>query len=66
MDGHQCYVIAYDYNSNYIDVMTVSDLQDETTADMAIKKMDHQPRLSMTDNQAAHPLKAYIFENLRM
>lgn len=65
LNGHHYYVVVYDYDNNYIDTFTVSELKDETIVNTVkgifeeMKKKGHQPRLNVTDNQAARPLKTY-------
>ena len=65
VDGHQYYVVAYDYDTNYIDAVAVTDLKDETivsTVQGIFEEMEQNglhPRLNVTDNQAARPLKAF-------
>ena len=33
LDGHQYYVVTYDYDNNFIEAKEVSDLKDETIVD---------------------------------
>lgn len=66
LDGHQYYIVAYDYDNNYINAVAVSDLKDETIVKTVkeifeeTESQGHKPRLNVTDNQAARPLKAYL------
>ena len=66
IDGHQYYVVTYDYDNNFIEAREVSDLKDETivgAVQQIFDKMEehgHKPKLNVTDNQAARPLKAYL------
>ena len=66
LDGHQYYIVAYDYDNNFIETKEVSDLKDETIVETVQKifdemeKNDHRPLLNVTDNQAAQPLKAFL------
>ena len=66
IDGHQYYVVTYDYDNNFIEAREVSDLKDETIVDAVQQIFDkmeehgHTPKLNVTDNQAARPLKACL------
>ena len=66
LDGHQYYIVAYDYDDNFIEAKEVSDLKDETIVQTVQKIFDrmeahgHRLLLNMTDNQAAQPLKAFL------
>ena len=49
LDGHQYYVVAYDYANNFIKAQEVSDLKDETiveTAQMIFDKMEKTGQLA--------------------
>ena len=62
----QYYIVAYDYNNNYINAVPVSDLKDATIVDTiktifeTMEEKGHRPCFNVTDNQAAKPLKAYL------
>ena len=66
LDGHKYYVVTYDYDNNFIEAKEVSDLKDETIVETVQKIFDkmeahgHRPKLNVTDNQAARPLKAFL------
>lgn len=66
VDGHQYYVVAYDYDNNYINAVAVTDLKDDTileTVQQIFKEIEENglhPRLNVTDNQAVRPLKAFL------
>ena len=66
IDGHQYYVVTYDYDNNLIEAREVNDLKDETMVDAVqqifdkIEEHGHKPKLNVTDNQAARPLKAFL------
>ena len=66
LDGHQCCIVAYDYDNNFIEAEEVSDLKDETVVETVRKifnKMEergHRSLLNVTDNQAVQPLKAFL------
>ena len=66
LGGHQYYIVAYDYDNNFIETKEVSDLKDETIVETVQKifdemeENDHRPLLNVTDNQAAQPLKAFL------
>ena len=66
LDGHQYYIVAYDYDNNFIEAKEVSDLKDETIVETVQKVFDKMeahglwPLLNVTDNQAAQPLKAFL------
>ena len=56
LDGHQYYIVAYDYDNNFIKaiVETVQKIFDK------MEENGHRPLLNVTDNQAAQPLKAFL------
>ena len=66
LDGHQYYIVAYDYANIFIEAKEVSDLKDETTVEIVqttfdkLEEKNHRPLLNETDNQAAQPLKAFL------
>ena len=66
LNGKQYYMVLYDYDNNYINAIPVSDLKDETivaTVKDFFEEMEehgHQPRLNISDNQAAASLKKYL------
>ena len=66
LDGHQYYVVTYDYDNNFIEAKEVSDFKDETIVEAVQKIFDkmeaygHRPKLNVTDNQVARPLKAFL------
>ena len=66
LDGHQYYVLAYDYDNNCIEAQRVSDLKFKTIVETMQKISDkmeeneHKPMLNVTDNQAARPLNAFL------
>ena len=66
LDGHQYYIVTYDYDNNFTKEKEVSDLKDETIVETVQKTFDkmkahgHRPLLNVTDNQAAQPLKAFL------
>ena len=37
LDGHQYYIVAYDYDNNFIEAKEVSDLKDETIVETVQK-----------------------------
>ena len=51
LDGHQYYIVAYDYDNNFIETKEVSDIKDETIVDTVHKIFDkmeecgHRPLL---------------------
>ena len=61
LDGHQYYIVAYDYDNNFIETKEVSDLKGETIVETVQKIFDkmeadgHRLVLNVTDNQAAQP-----------
>ena len=66
LNGHQYYIVAYDYGNNFIEAKEVSDLKDETIVEAVQKIFDkmeahgHRLLLNVTDNQAAQPLKTFL------
>ena len=66
LDGHQYYVVACDYDNNFIEAQEVSDLKGEKIVETVQKIFDkmekngHKPMLNVTDNQAARSLKAFL------
>ena len=66
LDGHHYYVVTCDYDNNFIEAREVSDLKDETIVEAVQKIFDkmethgHKPKLNVTDNQVARPLKAFL------
>ena len=61
LDGHQYYIVAYDYDNNFIEAKEVSDLKDETIVETVQKIFDkmeahgHRPLLNMqTIKQHSH------------
>ena len=66
LEGKQYYIVAYDYNNNYIDAASVSDLKDAIIVEIVkdiFEKMEgkgHRPCFNVTDNQAVKPLKTYL------
>ena len=66
LDRQKYYIVAYDYDNNFIEAKEVSDLKDETIVETVQKIFDkmeaycHRPLLNVTDNQAAQPLKAFL------
>ena len=65
LNGHQYYIVAYDYDNNFIEAKEISDLKDETIVEAVQKIFDkmeargHRPLQNVTDNQAAQQLKAF-------
>ena len=72
LDGHQYYIVAYDYVNDFIEAKEVSDLKDETIVETVQEIFDkieahgHRPLLNVTDNHAARTTVESIFENKRM
>ena len=66
LGGHQYYIVAYNYDNNFIDPKEVSNPKDETIVETVQKMFDkieahgHSPLLNVTDNQAAQLLKAFL------
>lgn len=66
LEGKQYYIVAYDYDNNYIDAVPVVDLKYATIIDTvktifkAMEEKGHRPCLNVTDNQTAKPLKTYL------
>jgi len=66
LDGHQYYFIAYDYDSNYIFVEPIKDVNDATVVEAFQKVFETledrgmKPTLNITDNQAVKPIKAFL------
>jgi len=66
LDGYQYYFIAYDYDTNYIYAIPISDVQDDTIIKafdevfQDLKDRGYKPTLNITDNQATRPLKKYL------
>ena len=66
LDGYQYYLIAYDYDTNYIFAIPMKDLTDKSViasfkdvfAQMKAKRF--KPEFNVTDNQAARSIKQYL------
>ena len=48
LDGHQYYVVTYDYDNNFIEAKEVSDLKDETIVE-TVQKIFEKWRRTGTD-----------------
>ena len=66
LDGNQYYFVAYNYDNNYIFVVPIPDLKDETIIKAfdgiftELEEKGHKPTFNVTDNQATTPLNAYL------
>ena len=66
LEGKQYYVVAYNYDNNYIDAVPRADLKDKTivntvkTVFRTMEEKGHCPCFNVIDNQVAKPLKAYL------
>ena len=60
------YIIAYDYDTNYVFVIKISDIKDETLLEVFytifqdLTEKGHKPTPGVTNNQAMRPTKAYF------
>ena len=59
LDGHQYYIVVYDYDNNFIEAKDVSDLKDEKIVETVQKIFDEMEAHSSTTTES-------IFENKRM
>ena len=63
LDGKQYFFVAYDYDTNYIFALPITNVQDETIIEKFDKifteltEKGHNPIFNVTDNQAVTPLK---------
>ena len=69
LDGHQYYIVAYDYDNNFIEAKEVSDLKDETIVETVQKVFDemeargHPQAVAECYRQPSSPANESIFEN---
>ena len=69
LEGKQQYIVASDYDNNYIDAVSVSDLKDATIVDTVktifetMEEKGHRPCFNVTDNQAVKPLTSIKHPN---
>ena len=70
IDGNQYYYVAHDYNTNYVDAVSVKDLTNATiikTFNKIFEDMGqkgHKQRLTITNNQTVVSLKRYLAQKI--
>ena len=66
LDGMQYFLIAYDYDTNYICAKPINNLKDESiiaafeSVFNELKNKGHKPTFNVTDNQCTKPIKAFL------
>ena len=68
LKGCNIILLAYDYDTNYVFTIPITDVKDETLVEAFdtifkdLTKGGYKPIIKSTDNQAVRPIKAYLKE----